>query len=776
MKTMMIIETTHGGLLFSLTYMAAFLVAGAIVIIQGMKKGYPLGSWLLIIATGVMFFVIGNKALTYTPEQWGQVFTRFCFPVADKKSVLGGIAGLVAGLILAKACLRFNWSVFDTISVALPLAMAISRIGCLFAGCCFGTPTNLPWGVQYDSTSWAYHVQSVRGLVHSHDALSLAVHPAQLYQVVGCVVIAFVVWRSRKYWRSEGSMFLFSVLCYGALRFVVEFVRAPETNFHTGLFFLGLKIIQWMIICAWVPVLFLLIYRESKAEKISMVTQPDPVSQLRQVMLTIFLLVLLFLGRHWFTVVETLTIFLFLMPVLMNMAIHANRMVSVPGFRWVVPVMLACSAGFMAQRSIPSLKEGETAIFTDAGITGLFGTYYEDISRAVKTSHPCGTDVHLEPVGTQKKTFYQAGLDISHNVWKGKYYKYTIGARAFLGFESGGVVTDYPHSQISAGVSPYLGMDWQNFGFKTGLLLGQSKFLAQRPASSYDHFNDGDIVSPDYINVYCLPSVSVRAGPIDILYAEATFPGLFPSATPYPLFQAGIGTGLGKTDGTKLGAGYCHEGIYAQCAIPIKNIVVLEAFYGDNLQTGEDGKRVFLFGAHFRFLEEIKTTPNDYSTKMIPGLPAGTFTKLKNVLSDIDGNVYHTLAIGGQVWMAEDLRTLRYKNGSRIAGVTTTGPESGTLYRWKAVIDSSKICPSGWHVPSAGEWTSLINSLGGVSHAVNALKESFSDNEKSCQWWSSTEEDPKTSKCFYLDNMTDVIMLTGIDKNAGSLVRCLRDY
>ena len=288
--------------------------------------------------------------------------------------------------------------------------------------------------------------------------------------------------------------------------------------------------------------------------------------------------------------------------------------------------------------------------------------------------------------------------------------------------------------------------------------------------------NNGDIVAPDYINAYILPSVSIRTGPIDILYAEATFPGLYPSSSPYGLFQAGIGSGLGKTNGTKAGIGYFHKGLYAQLACPVNNQVVLEAFYGDNLQTGEDAKRVFLFGLHFRFPEENKTMLIDDSAGSDQGMQTRTFSKLKDEVMDIDGNVYHTLAVGGQVWMAEDLRTSRFKNGSKISGVTPTSPESGTLYRWEAVIDSSKICPSGWHVPSDGEWTSLVNSLGGVTYAASKLKEYFSDQETTCQWWSSTEEDQKKSKCFYLDNMTNVIMLTGVEKNNGSLVRCLRDY
>lgn len=106
------------------------------------------------------------------------------------------------------------------------------------------------------------------------------------------------------------------------------------------------------------------------------------------------------------------------------------------------------------------------------------------------------------------------------------------------------------------------------------------------------------------------------------------------------------------------------------------------------------------------------------------------------VISDIDGNIYHTITIGTQVWMAEDLKTTRYRNGDLIPNITdgnewinlTSGAScnyddpltaeifdysifNGKFYNWYAVNDSRNIAPSGWHVPSDAEWTTLINYL-----------------------------------------------------------------
>lgn len=103
-----------------------------------------------------------------------------------------------------------------------------------------------------------------------------------------------------------------------------------------------------------------------------------------------------------------------------------------------------------------------------------------------------------------------------------------------------------------------------------------------------------------------------------------------------------------------------------------------------------------------------------------------------NTVTDIDGNVYQTIQIGDQIWMAENLRVMHYRNGDSIPNVTdatawgnlTAGGWSiynhdldyvadyGFLYNWYAVDDSRDIAPVGWHVPSDSEWMALEMYLG----------------------------------------------------------------
>jgi uncharacterized protein (TIGR02145 family) len=125
----------------------------------------------------------------------------------------------------------------------------------------------------------------------------------------------------------------------------------------------------------------------------------------------------------------------------------------------------------------------------------------------------------------------------------------------------------------------------------------------------------------------------------------------------------------------------------------------------------------------------------------------GNAQTTQNVCKDIDGNIYETVKIGTQIWMAENLKTSHYRNGSAIkeiednttwaniekAGASTPGwcyyngtainnPTYGKLYNWYAVNDSRHLCPTGWHVPTDVEFQLLSNDLGGDEVAGGKMK------------------------------------------------------
>ncbi|HRH68722.1 MAG TPA: fibrobacter succinogenes major paralogous domain-containing protein [Flavobacteriales bacterium] len=120
------------------------------------------------------------------------------------------------------------------------------------------------------------------------------------------------------------------------------------------------------------------------------------------------------------------------------------------------------------------------------------------------------------------------------------------------------------------------------------------------------------------------------------------------------------------------------------------------------------------------------------------------------IVTDIDGNAYGTVQIGSQCWMAQNLTTTRYRDGSMIQHVTDDatwvastasggvwcnylngldeGSTYGKLYNWYAVDDTRGVCPQGWHMPSDEEWTQLVDDLGGQTVAGGKLKSTATGN------------------------------------------------
>lgn len=129
------------------------------------------------------------------------------------------------------------------------------------------------------------------------------------------------------------------------------------------------------------------------------------------------------------------------------------------------------------------------------------------------------------------------------------------------------------------------------------------------------------------------------------------------------------------------------------------------------------------------------------------GRTTAVFNPDKNygTMSDIDGNIYKTIVIGDQTWMAENLRVTHYRNGIKIPNITDneewaaltigafcnynntkdldTIATYGRLYNWYAVADAQQLAPKGWRVPNIADWLELIEYLGGDTIASKHLKE-----------------------------------------------------
>jgi hypothetical protein len=160
-------------------------------------------------------------------------------------------------------------------------------------------------------------------------------------------------------------------------------------------------------------------------------------------------------------------------------------------------------------------------------------------------------------------------------------------------------------------------------------------------------------------------------------------------------------------------------------------------------------------------------------------------------IRDIDGNVYKTVTIGKQVWMAENLKTSKYNDGRAIPLVTdntawealntpaycwydndesANKTKCGALYNWFAV-NTNKLCPTGWHVPNDREWTNLPPLSGGYRYADGT----FYYIKDYSYWWTTTES--SITSAYYNQvfwDGSDVKRDQSVKKD-GFSVRCLKN-
>jgi len=197
-----------------------------------------------------------------------------------------------------------------------------------------------------------------------------------------------------------------------------------------------------------------------------------------------------------------------------------------------------------------------------------------------------------------------------------------------------------------------------------------------------------------------------------------------------------------------------------------------------------------------------------------------------NTMRDIDGNIYKTVTISSQTWMAENLRVTHYSNGRTIPSISDNREWSGDydgmccdynfipdekrgkLYNWYAVEDyqGRSLAPEGWHIPTAAEWKTLIDAMGESYTAGYRLKDSISwpppewqlfisksgfnaiaagvrnyygtferAGEETVFWTSTTDEYVYYKKAVFITKYGENVNFLGSSKTYGFSVRCVRD-
>ncbi|HXG56568.1 MAG TPA: prolipoprotein diacylglyceryl transferase [Vicinamibacterales bacterium] len=199
---------------------AAYLLGLQFALMRARARGLDanrvmdLGIWIIISA------LVGAKLLLLIVE-W-ETFTR------DPREILtllrsGGVfyGGLIAAVVVALWYLKRHrlpmWTVTDVFAPGIALGHVIGRTGCLFAGCCFGRPTDVPWAITFHNQFAAQNVGT---------PLNVPLHPTQLYEAgAELLILVFLLVTERKGKPFPGRTFWGYLLLYGVSRFIIEFYR-----------------------------------------------------------------------------------------------------------------------------------------------------------------------------------------------------------------------------------------------------------------------------------------------------------------------------------------------------------------------------------------------------------------------------------------------------------------------------------------------------------------------------------------------------------------------
>lgn len=198
------------------------LLMGAAIVTCGLllrrsQEKLALSRWeKLAIGMGAFCGAMLGAKLPFVLADWEGLRAGTAW-FADGKTIMCGLVGAYFGVELTKWALEIRVKTGDSFAAPVAVAVGIGRIACFVGGCCFGTPTSLPWGCRFPTAGD-----------------DLPRHPTQLYEAAFHFAMAalLVVLRQRCVWR--GQLAKFYILAYLGYRFVTEFIR-PEARILAGL-------------------------------------------------------------------------------------------------------------------------------------------------------------------------------------------------------------------------------------------------------------------------------------------------------------------------------------------------------------------------------------------------------------------------------------------------------------------------------------------------------------------------------------------------------------
>ena len=531
---------------FGFLYALAFLVAFVVAAVVGYRRGWPLAPWLLVLAAAGIGGVVGTRLLPLGLAGLQTFLDTGALPDATTKRIPGAIAGSLALAIAARWALGMRHSVLDPLAYSGLAALAVARVGCLVAGCCFGTPTDGWWGVTYAGGSFAHGFHLAHGIVPAGAALPHAVHAVPLYDVAFALVgLALLPALSRRL-RAAGSLCWTTVGAYAVFRFAQDFVREGE------LAVAGLTRIQWLALGATAASFAYVALRERHARR-----QPDEAPApanapgLGRMVLLFAGLVAAFLAlQAWLTGPEPIILAVRLIPAGVAVAVAVWRQHAPARVRWSATTFAAGLPLVVGAQVAAPDSTAERFSFLAVEAHAVRGQFEEfDI---------CATDI-LEYRG--------AGVGLAHvTADLDRAFTREIGVRVY-GAEQSYADPDRQARAVARGelaqnayvVAPYAQFEGEYVGGLLAANVGQVPFL-----------DTGENEVPHFV-----PSASIRLGPRRFHLHTGALDGAQFGA-PAPALRIGLGTGWLTPAGqeARVQAGLSGSGVYALAAVPLDRVTI----------------------------------------------------------------------------------------------------------------------------------------------------------------------------------------------------------
>ena len=248
------------GVFLALAFLCAILITVKLAARDGLprEKIYDLCLWMLLCS------LIGSKILMLftEPEYRDHPLQLISLDFLRSGGVFyGGLIGaILSGYFLMRRYQLPWWKTADACAPGIAIGNFFGRQGCFAAGCCWGKPTTLPWGVKF--TELGHEITGV--------PLDVRLHPTQLYESFAMLLVfVFLLWL-HKHRRFNGQVILLYALLYSVIRFAIEFLRDDPRGDLFGLTTLtGLSTSQLISLIVGAGALVLLVLRWRKAAGIT---------------------------------------------------------------------------------------------------------------------------------------------------------------------------------------------------------------------------------------------------------------------------------------------------------------------------------------------------------------------------------------------------------------------------------------------------------------------------------------------------------------------------